>query len=58
LNEYFELNSNPNSQTLFSAIERITAFDVSPFPSKVAAMVKRGTEEGEFNPEKWIGQEV
>jgi hypothetical protein len=43
---------------MFSAIERILDFDVSEFPSKVAAMVKKGTGEGEFNAEKWISREV
>jgi 3-oxoacyl-[acyl-carrier-protein] synthase II len=38
------------------AIEKITEFDVSQFPCKIAAMVKRGTDEGEFNAEKLISK--
>jgi 3-oxoacyl-[acyl-carrier-protein] synthase II len=36
------------------AVDRITTFDTSQLPCKVSAMVKRGTQPGEFNVEQWV----
>ncbi len=44
--------------SLISAVDRITTFDTSQLPCKVAATVKRGTQPGEFNLDQWVPKAV
>ena len=37
-----------------SGISKITAFDVTDYPSQIAGQVPRGTQAGEFNPDDYL----
>eukprot|EP00026_Physarum_polycephalum_P009003 Phypoly_transcript_09111.p1 GENE.Phypoly_transcript_09111~~Phypoly_transcript_09111.p1 ORF type:complete len:462 (+),score=52.69 Phypoly_transcript_09111:37-1422(+) len=41
-----------------SGVKAITEFDVSSLPTKIAAIVPRGTGPNEFDPTKWIPREM